>query len=62
MIKKFTLAFILLLTAVISNCQTGDEYQIFALKYADGQNISTQRMIASDTIWLLPDCQPASDT
>jgi hypothetical protein len=38
MINKFTLAFILFLTPIISNCQNGDEYQVFALKYIDGQN------------------------
>jgi glyoxylase-like metal-dependent hydrolase (beta-lactamase superfamily II) len=45
MVKKFTLVSILFLTAIISNCQTGGEYQVFALKYTDGQNISTQRMV-----------------
>jgi glyoxylase-like metal-dependent hydrolase (beta-lactamase superfamily II) len=44
MIKKFTLAYILFISAIISNCQNG-EYQVFALKYTDGQNISAQRMI-----------------
>jgi glyoxylase-like metal-dependent hydrolase (beta-lactamase superfamily II) len=46
MIKKIALVAILCLTAVISKCQTSDEYQVFALKYTDGQNISAQRMIA----------------
>jgi glyoxylase-like metal-dependent hydrolase (beta-lactamase superfamily II) len=46
MIKKLILASILFLTAVISKCQTGDEYQIFAIKYTDEQNIAAQRMIA----------------
>jgi glyoxylase-like metal-dependent hydrolase (beta-lactamase superfamily II) len=46
MIKKIALITILFLTAVISNCQTGDEYQILAIKYTDGQNIAAQRMIA----------------
>jgi glyoxylase-like metal-dependent hydrolase (beta-lactamase superfamily II) len=45
MINKFTLAFILFLTAIISNCQNGDGYQVFALKYIDGQNIPAQRMV-----------------
>jgi glyoxylase-like metal-dependent hydrolase (beta-lactamase superfamily II) len=45
MINKFTLAFILFLTPIISNCQNGDEYQVFALKYIDGQNIPAQRMV-----------------
>lgn len=45
MVKKFTLVSILFLTAIISNCQTGGEYQVFALKYTDGQNISAQRMV-----------------
>jgi glyoxylase-like metal-dependent hydrolase (beta-lactamase superfamily II) len=45
MVKKFALASILFLTAIISNCQTGGEYQVFALKYTDGQNISAQRMV-----------------
>jgi glyoxylase-like metal-dependent hydrolase (beta-lactamase superfamily II) len=46
MIKKIALVTVLFLTAVISKCQTSDEYQVFALKYIDGQNISAQRMIA----------------
>jgi glyoxylase-like metal-dependent hydrolase (beta-lactamase superfamily II) len=46
MIKKIALITVLFLTAVISKCQTGDEYQIFAIKYTDGQNIAAQRMIA----------------
>jgi glyoxylase-like metal-dependent hydrolase (beta-lactamase superfamily II) len=46
MIKKIALVTVLFLTAVISKCQTSDEYQVFALKYTDGQNISAQRMIA----------------
>jgi hypothetical protein len=29
MINKFNLAFILFLTPIISNCQNGDEYQVF---------------------------------
>lgn len=33
MIKKFTLAFTLLSTTIISNCQKNDEYQVFALRY-----------------------------
>jgi glyoxylase-like metal-dependent hydrolase (beta-lactamase superfamily II) len=41
-----SLALILLLIAVKSNCQTSDEYQVFALKYTDGQNISALRMVA----------------
>jgi glyoxylase-like metal-dependent hydrolase (beta-lactamase superfamily II) len=46
MIKKIALVTVLFLTAAISKCQTSDEYQVFALKYTDGQNISAQRMIA----------------
>jgi glyoxylase-like metal-dependent hydrolase (beta-lactamase superfamily II) len=46
MIKKIALVTSMFLTAAIINCQTSDEYQVFALKYTDGQNISTQRMIA----------------
>jgi glyoxylase-like metal-dependent hydrolase (beta-lactamase superfamily II) len=46
MIKKITLASILLLAAVISNSQAGGEYQVFALKYTDKQTISAQRMVA----------------
>jgi glyoxylase-like metal-dependent hydrolase (beta-lactamase superfamily II) len=45
MIKYFTLATILFLSAALSNCQTGDEYQVYALKYTDGQNYPAQRMI-----------------
>jgi hypothetical protein len=30
MINKFTLASILFLTTIISKCQSGDEYQVFA--------------------------------
>lgn len=45
MIKKIMLASILFLTAIISNCQNGDEYQVFALKYIDGKNIPSQQMV-----------------
>jgi glyoxylase-like metal-dependent hydrolase (beta-lactamase superfamily II) len=46
MVKKFTLVLILLLTAVITNCQTGDEFQVFALKYIAGENIPAPLMVA----------------
>lgn len=46
MVKKFTLVLILLLTAVITNCQTGDEFQVFALKYIAGKNIPAPLMVA----------------
>jgi glyoxylase-like metal-dependent hydrolase (beta-lactamase superfamily II) len=46
MIKKLILASFLILTTLISYCQKGDEYQVFALKYTDGQNISAPRMVA----------------
>jgi glyoxylase-like metal-dependent hydrolase (beta-lactamase superfamily II) len=46
MIKKITLASILLMAAVISNCQSSNEYQVFALKYTEGRNILAQRMVA----------------
>ncbi len=45
MIKKDCLAAILFLTAIISNCQNADEYQVYALKYIDGRNIPAQRMV-----------------
>ncbi|MGD0342733.1 MAG: N-acyl homoserine lactonase family protein [Bacteroidales bacterium] len=45
MIKKLAFLSVLCLTAVVSNCQNGDVYQIFALKYTDGQNIPAQRMV-----------------
>jgi glyoxylase-like metal-dependent hydrolase (beta-lactamase superfamily II) len=46
MIKKNIFISILFMTAIISNCQTGDEYQVFAIKYTDGQNIAAPRMVA----------------
>ncbi len=46
MVKKIALTSFLLLTAIISYCQTGSEYQVFALKYTEGQNISAPRMVA----------------
>jgi hypothetical protein len=46
MIKKFSVASILFLITAISYCQNVNEYQVFALKYTDGQNISAQRMVA----------------
>jgi glyoxylase-like metal-dependent hydrolase (beta-lactamase superfamily II) len=45
MFKNLTLASILFLIVTLSNCQTGNEYQVFALKYTDGQTISAQRMV-----------------
>jgi glyoxylase-like metal-dependent hydrolase (beta-lactamase superfamily II) len=45
MIKKFTLAFILFLSAILSNCQNGNDYQVFALKYDDGPKVPAQQMI-----------------
>ncbi len=44
MIKKIVLASVLSLIAIISNCQNGDEYQVFALKYADGPDVSAAQM------------------
>lgn len=46
MIKKLALASIIILKAVISYGQVGDEYQVYALKYTDGQNISAKQMVA----------------
>jgi glyoxylase-like metal-dependent hydrolase (beta-lactamase superfamily II) len=36
MIKKIIFVFILFLTGLSSNCQKGDEYQVYAIKYLDG--------------------------
>lgn len=44
MIKKNSLSFILLLTALISNCQDGDEYQVYALKYYGTWNTPAQEI------------------
>jgi glyoxylase-like metal-dependent hydrolase (beta-lactamase superfamily II) len=44
MTKKFTLASVLFLAAIMSNCQNGDEYQVFAIKFTAGQKIPAQRM------------------
>ena len=44
MIKKISLSFILLLTAIISNCQKGDEYQAYALKYYGTFNSPAQEI------------------
>lgn len=63
MIKKLTLASILFLTTIISNCQNNDEYQVFALKFCDGINIPAQNCIVGanpkdsvqvcNMVWLL---------
>lgn len=45
MIKKISLAFILFLTAIISNCQDDNYYQVFALKYDDRPKVPAQQMI-----------------
>jgi glyoxylase-like metal-dependent hydrolase (beta-lactamase superfamily II) len=63
MIKKISLSFILLLTAIISTCQSGDEYQVFAIKFYDGRNMTVQNWIVGanpkdsirvcNMVWLL---------
>ena len=63
MIKKISLSFILLLTAIISNCQKGNEYQVSALKYYGTSNIPAKEIAVganakdsvqrSHMVWLL---------
>ena len=63
MIKKMILVFLLLLTGLNSNCQKGEEYQVYALKYRAGGKILAKNMVvganpkdsidATLMIWLL---------
>jgi glyoxylase-like metal-dependent hydrolase (beta-lactamase superfamily II) len=46
MIKKLALASIISLTTIISNSQVSDKYEVYALKYTDGQNILATQMVA----------------
>lgn len=65
MIKKMAFVFILILTSLTSNCQNGDEYQVFALKFNDGRNVLAQNWVVGanpkdslrvcNMVWLLKD-------
>ena len=45
MIKKLTIVFILCLAWLPAICQNSGQYQVFAIKFRDGWNISAQEMI-----------------
>jgi glyoxylase-like metal-dependent hydrolase (beta-lactamase superfamily II) len=45
MIRKFTLASILFLTAITTNCQNSDEYKVYAVKFWDARSILAQQMV-----------------
>jgi glyoxylase-like metal-dependent hydrolase (beta-lactamase superfamily II) len=63
MMKKLIIVLILLLPRVAANCQNGDEYQVFAIKFIDGRNVTVQNWViganpkdslrACNMVWLL---------